>query len=253
MASIGDTTRPEYIYDQATDTWIPVGIGPHSHTPAAIGAISNSLTTTTGDLIYAASANTPARLGIGSTGQVLSVSGGIPAWATVAAGSMTLLSTTALSGSSITLSSISGSYKDLRIQIEDATFSTNNSEIILRYNGDSGANYDMFYNLSQLGISNTNSGYGSLTGHSLNYALSMQSTSTDANFLVSLYDYTNTTTRRLGFGIGAYNKGYTTAGDKIVQHTSLFYNNVGTAITSITILISAGTFSTGTVKLYGVN
>ena len=83
MPSIGDTTRPAFAYDQATDTWVPVGVGPHSHTPAAIGAISNSLTTTTGDLIYAASANTPARLGIGSTGQVLSVSGGVPAWATI--------------------------------------------------------------------------------------------------------------------------------------------------------------------------
>jgi hypothetical protein len=94
MASIGDTTRPEYIYDQATDTWIPVGIGPHSHTPAAIGAISNSLTTTTGDLIYASSANTPARLGIGSTGQVLSVSGGVPAWATPNAGTWTTFNPT---------------------------------------------------------------------------------------------------------------------------------------------------------------
>lgn len=36
MASIGDTTRPEYIYDQATDTWIPVGIGPHTHTTPEI-------------------------------------------------------------------------------------------------------------------------------------------------------------------------------------------------------------------------
>jgi hypothetical protein len=85
MPSIGDTTRPAFAYDSATDTWIPVGIGPHAHTPAAIGAISNSLTTTTGDLIYAASANTPARLPIGSTSQVLSVSGGIPAWTTPAA------------------------------------------------------------------------------------------------------------------------------------------------------------------------
>ena len=45
------------------------------------GVINNTLTTTTGDMIYASSANTPARLGIGSTGQVLTVSGGIPAWA----------------------------------------------------------------------------------------------------------------------------------------------------------------------------
>jgi hypothetical protein len=48
--------------------------------------IAKTLTTTTGDIIYASSANTPARLGIGSTSQVLTVSGGIPAWATPAAG-----------------------------------------------------------------------------------------------------------------------------------------------------------------------
>lgn len=46
------------------------------------GVINNTLTTTTGDLIYASSANTPARLAIGSTGQVLTVSSGVPTWAT---------------------------------------------------------------------------------------------------------------------------------------------------------------------------
>ena len=44
--------------------------------------IKNTLTTTTGDIIYASAANTPARLAIGSTGQVLKVSGGIPSWGT---------------------------------------------------------------------------------------------------------------------------------------------------------------------------
>ena len=49
--------------------------------------IKNTLTTTTGDIIYASAANTPARLGIGSTDQVLKVSGGIPAWGAVPAAS----------------------------------------------------------------------------------------------------------------------------------------------------------------------
>jgi len=39
--------------------------------------------TTTGDTIYSSSGSTPARLAIGSTGQVLSVSGGVPAWTTL--------------------------------------------------------------------------------------------------------------------------------------------------------------------------
>ena len=49
--------------------------------------IANSLLTTTGDTIYASGANTPARLAIGTSGQTLTVSaGGIPEWATPAAG-----------------------------------------------------------------------------------------------------------------------------------------------------------------------
>ncbi len=43
--------------------------------------------TTTGDTIYSSSGSTPARLGIGSNGQVLTVSGGLPVWATAAGGS----------------------------------------------------------------------------------------------------------------------------------------------------------------------
>ena len=45
--------------------------------------------TTTGDTIYSSSGSTPARLGIGSTGQVLTVAGGVPSWATPASGSIT--------------------------------------------------------------------------------------------------------------------------------------------------------------------
>jgi len=62
--------------------------------------IAKTLTTTTGDIIYASAANTPARLAIGSTSNVLTVAGGIPSWAASAAWSpnLTLLSTTTPSG-----------------------------------------------------------------------------------------------------------------------------------------------------------
>ena len=53
------------------------------------GADSAGMTnpmTTTGDTIYSSSGSTPARLGIGSTGQVLTVSGGLPTWSTPAGG-----------------------------------------------------------------------------------------------------------------------------------------------------------------------
>jgi hypothetical protein len=50
--------------------------------------IAKSLTTTTGDIIYASSANTPARLGIGSSAQVLTVVSGVPSWATAGGGAL---------------------------------------------------------------------------------------------------------------------------------------------------------------------
>ena len=49
-------------------------------TLATTGFTEKATLTTTGDIYYASGASTPARLGIGSTGQVLTVSGGVPAW-----------------------------------------------------------------------------------------------------------------------------------------------------------------------------
>jgi hypothetical protein len=42
---------------------------------------AKSTLTTTGDIYYASAANTPARLGIGTAGQVLTVASGVPSWA----------------------------------------------------------------------------------------------------------------------------------------------------------------------------
>jgi hypothetical protein len=46
--------------------------------------------TTTGDTIYSSSGSTPARLGIGTTGQILTVAGGVPSWSTFAGGGKVL-------------------------------------------------------------------------------------------------------------------------------------------------------------------
>jgi hypothetical protein len=74
----------------------------------ANGAIPKTLTTTTGDIIYASSANTPARLGIGSTDQILKVSGGLPVWATPAsaAPTWTRVANGTLSGTTVSITGI---------------------------------------------------------------------------------------------------------------------------------------------------
>lgn len=62
-------------------------------TPVGISSGGTNITTyTTGDVLYASATNTLGKLGIGSSGQVLSVSGGVPAWATPATGAVAYLS-----------------------------------------------------------------------------------------------------------------------------------------------------------------
>ena len=120
---------------------------------SAIRTLGSSIDTTTkalnpsttlGDIEYRSStANTNTRLGIGTTGQVLTVASGVPAWATPAAGGATnynLISTTSMSGSSsVTVSSIGG-YDNYHIVILDVKWSGQN-QANYRLNGDSGANY----------------------------------------------------------------------------------------------------------------
>jgi len=72
--------------------------------------IPNTLTTTTGDIIYASAANTPARRAIGSTGNVLTVAGGVPTWAAPAGGGKVLQ--VVQGTTSTTVSIISTSFTD---------------------------------------------------------------------------------------------------------------------------------------------
>ena len=68
---------------------VAIANGGTGQTTAAAAFNALNPMTTTGDLIYEASASTAARLPIGTSGQVLTVSGGVPAWA-AAPGSSTL-------------------------------------------------------------------------------------------------------------------------------------------------------------------
>jgi hypothetical protein len=101
--------------------------------------------TTTGDTIYSSSGSTPARLGIGSTGQVLTVAAGVPSWATPAGGgaNWTLLNSggTSISGAAqITVSGISGANQVL-VLIDKAKCTSANFSSRYRINTDSGTNY----------------------------------------------------------------------------------------------------------------
>jgi hypothetical protein len=76
LASVGTITSGTW-----NGTSIAIAHGGTGQTTAAAAFNALSPITTTGDLIYSSSGTTNSRLGIGSTGQVLTVVSGVPAWA----------------------------------------------------------------------------------------------------------------------------------------------------------------------------
>jgi len=96
---------------------------------------SISTMTTTGDILYASSANTPARLGIGTTGQNLVVASGVPSWATpaVAASGMTFITrSTASAVATVTLDSIFTSTYDTYLVVVERLLNSAGAALYLQ-------------------------------------------------------------------------------------------------------------------------
>lgn len=140
--------------DQGDLTGLTAGVG-ISITSATgpVPTITNSSTdliTTAGDILYGTAADTVARLGIGTAGQVLTVNSGAtaPQWSTPSTSlTWSLLNSggTALSGSATTTISGISNKSDLFIVIDGATCQTGTSQFLLRINTDTGTNYNYFY------------------------------------------------------------------------------------------------------------
>ncbi|CAB4148189.1 hypothetical protein UFOVP696_25 [uncultured Caudovirales phage] len=72
MPTFSNTPRPAYVYEAATDQWIPVGFGPHTHAVTDVTNAFNTTTVTTkGDLVVAAGSNNITRLAAGANGESL--------------------------------------------------------------------------------------------------------------------------------------------------------------------------------------
>jgi hypothetical protein len=220
------------------------------------GADSAGMTnpmTTTGDTIYSSSGSTPARLGIGSTGQVMTVSGGLPAWQTPAGASKTwtLLNTggTALSGSStVTVSGISDK-DDIFVLVVSATYGSGGNWAKLRFNTDSGSNYRYGYNSISVGSTYSASmfnGYPSGAESSVLLATQSSNSASQVNAYLSLSGCKSTGVKLFGYTGGATHGGGNS--QELISGGGNY--NASAAITSVS-LLGANSFTGGTLFVYG--
>jgi hypothetical protein len=223
---------------------------------AAIRTLGSSVDTTTknlnpsttlGDIEYRSStANTNTRLGIGTTGQILAVSGGVPAWTTpVSGGGMTLINTggTTLTGASVTIGSIPSGYINLQLIVENFLPANDNNTLSVRVNNDSNANRHKINTLIQQENVSFDATAWDLTGGGDNAV-------SETIIKLDIYGYANTTTWKMAQSnfLQNYHGGSSNMNIGIRQ---LGYNQTA-AITSLVLFPGSGNFTSGTAYLYGV-
>jgi hypothetical protein len=209
--------------------------------------------TTTADMIYSSSGSTPARLGIGTVGQVLTVNSGAtaPEWATAASGGgLTLINSggTALSGASTSVTSIPNTYKNLHIYIEDYYPAGAGANGAVRFN-----NYVSDYSGGRLKQEGSGGSATPTLGGNNNadriYVIEAMAASDNNNFAYFIVpNYASSVVRKVLNGNSCYNDGTYTQN---VSNFGIWYATVA-AIDSVQIMTSS-TWSGGTVYVYGEN
>jgi hypothetical protein len=222
---------------------------------AAIRTLGSSVDTTTkalnpsttlGDIEYRSStANTNTRLPIGTTSQILSVVGGVPAWTTpaAAASGLTFINRTVISAAATTTidSLFSDTYENY---ILDFTYKTSASGITpifkFRY---STTTVSANYNYGFEGPNETGTPSNVKNGSNVSAFTLPESSSgslTACNFMISRF--TNDRLYLAGTIISPYNGPFYSGG---------MYNNNSQAWSGLEITTSSGTV-TGTVSVYGL-
>lgn len=248
MATISNTPRPGYVWDSTDNVWYPIGTGPHSHADyiTAGSAINPNIVDAKGDIIAATAADTVARLAVGANDTVLTADSSTATglkWAAPAAGGMTLLSTTSLSGATTTISGISGAYNSLFAVVTGVTNATADGNFRLAPNGT--INITSTNGLINATTDTRTDSYLFFTLPGANVLLR---TNANNSWAVAIDNYASTTSYKPVSTYGGYVN--PSSGDMTVMRNG--YIKTNSAITSLVFSNDSGNLSTGTVLLYGV-
>jgi hypothetical protein len=229
-------TATKSAYDLATTANTAAGTAQTT----ANAAIPKSTVTTSGDVIYATGSSAVTRLGIGSTGQVLTVASGLPSWATPASsGGLTLVTAQTFSASSaISFNNcFTSTYQNYRILVTGKTSTNTTLQMRIRKSGTD--NSSSSYETRILGATTPTTSW--------NLFSSGSASATAFGFDFLFYEplstgYPHITFDGIGLATGVNGQGAAGGG--------YFDGSISGGYDGFSIILGAGTF-TGSIRIYG--
>jgi hypothetical protein len=163
------------------------------------------------------------------------------AWVTLSAGGMTLLSTTTLSGASTTISVSATGYENLFVQVTGVNQSASDA-FRLAINGDTNLTQSIQYLNYTDGVQADGYSAQRYTSHSC------KSGNTNNVYTYNIYNINSTSSYKTILSIF----GYLDGSDRNAMDWGGGFHRSNSAITSLVFSPASGTFSAGTVKVFGV-
>lgn len=214
--------------------------------------ISNTLIDAKGDILAGTGADSVGRLAVGANNTVLTADSTTATglrWGTVSAGGMTEIASGTLSGTSVSITSIPNTYKNLQLVVRNPYLNTGLGFLRLRVNNSSDTSYGRNFITTGGG---TGGDGASITHWSLNDTVSPNlesSTTSYVSVIVDFYDYASTTSQK-SMRFQVQDRAATFSS---ITGTGGFAGINTTAINSVQIITSANSFAGGTYILYGVS